>query len=171
VSFASIILTLVTLQRLGELVLARHNTQKLLARGAVEIGAAHYPLIVSVHAAWIAALWVLGRDQEVDLLALAAFIVMQGLRIWILATLGSRWTTRILVLPGEPLIASGPYRYLPHPNYAVVVAEIALLPLALHLPWVALVFTALNAAVIVIRLRSESRALAESRRLPARTAP
>jgi methyltransferase len=171
VSFASIILTLVTLQRLGELVLARHNTQKLLARGAVEIGAAHYPLIVSVHAAWIAALWVLGRDQEVDLLALAAFIVMQGLRIWILATLGSRWTTRILVLPGEPLIASGPYRYLPHPNYAVVVAEIALLPLALHLPWVALVFTALNAAVIMIRLRSESRALAESRRLPARSAP
>lgn len=170
-SFASIILTLVTLQRLGELVLARHNTQKLLARGAVEIGAAHYPLIVSVHAAWIAALWVLGRDQEVDFLALAAFIVMQGLRIWILATLGSRWTTRILVLPGEPLIASGPYRYLPHPNYAVVIAEIALLPLALHLPWVALVFTALNAAVIVIRLRSESRALAESRRLPARTAP
>ena len=170
-SFASIILTLVTLQRLGELVLARHNTQKLLARGAVEIGAAHYPLIVSVHAAWIAALWVLGRDQEVDLLALAAFIVMQGLRIWILATLGSRWTTRILVLPGEPLIASGPYRYLPHPNYAVVVAEIALLPLALHLPWVALVFTALNAAVIMIRLRSESRALAESRRLPARSAP
>jgi methyltransferase len=171
VSLASIILTLVTLQRLGELVLARHNTQKLLARGAVEIGAAHYPLIVAVHAAWIAALWVLGRDQEVDLLALAAFIVMQGLRIWILATLGSRWTTRILVLPGEPLIASGPYRYLPHPNYAVVVAEIALLPLALHLPWVALVFTALNAAVIMIRLRSESRALAESRRLPARTAP
>jgi methyltransferase len=114
---------------------------------------------------------VLGRDQEVDLLALAAFIVMQGLRIWILATLGSRWTTRILVLPGEPLIASGPYRYLPDPNYAVVVAEIALLPLALHLPWVALVFTALNAAVIMIRLRSESRALAESRRLPARSAP
>ena len=170
-SFASIILTLVTLQRLGELVLARHNTQKLLARGAVEIGAAHYPLIVSVHAAWIAALWVLGRDQEVDFLALAAFIVMQGLRIWILATLGSRWTTRILVLPGEPLIATGPYRYLPLPNYAVVIAEIALLPLALHLPWVALVFTALNAAVIMIRLRSESRALAESRRLPARTAP
>ena len=170
-SLASIILALVTLQRLGELVLARHNTQKLLARGAVEIGAAHYPLIVAVHAAWLAALWVLGRHQEIDLLALAAFIVMQGLRVWFLVTLGSRWTTRILVLPGEPLIASGPYRYLAHPNYAVVVAEIALLPLALHLPWVALVFTALNAAVIMIRLRSESRALAESRRLPARTAP
>jgi methyltransferase len=171
VSLASIILALVTLQRLGELVLARHNTQKLLARGAVEIGAAHYPLIVAVHAAWLAALWVLGRHQEIDLLALAAFIVMQGLRVWFLVTLGSRWTTRILVLPGEPLIASGPYRYLAHPNYAVVVAEIALLPLALHLPLVALVFTVLNAAVLFIRLRSETRALAESSRLPARTAP
>jgi len=171
VSLASIILALVTLQRLGELVLARHNTQKLLARGAVEIGAAHYPLIVAVHSAWLATLWVLGRDQEVDLLALAAFVVMQGLRIWILATLGSRWTTRILVLPGEPLIASGPYRYFAHPNYAVVVAEIALLPLALHLPLVALVFTVLNAGVIAIRLRSETRALAEAGRLPARSVP
>jgi methyltransferase len=171
VSLASIILVLVTLQRLGELVLARHNTQKLLARGALEIGAAHYPLIVSLHAVWLATLWLLGRDQEVNLLALAAFVIMQGLRIWILATLGSRWTTRILVLPGEPLIASGPYRYLAHPNYAVVIAEIALLPLALHLPLVALVFTILNAAVIVIRLRSEARALAESIRLPARAAP
>jgi methyltransferase len=171
VSFASIILMLVTLQRLGELVLARHNTQKLLARGAVEIGAAHYPLIVAVHAGWLAALWMLGRDQEVDLLALAAFIVMQGLRIWILATLGSRWTTRILVLPGEPLITSGPYRYLAHPNYAVVIAEIALLPLALHLPLAALAFTALNAAVIAIRIRSETRALAEASRRPAPTTP
>jgi methyltransferase len=170
VSFASIILLLVTLQRLGELVLARHNTQKLLARGAVEIGATHYPLIVAVHAAWLAALWVLGRQQEVDLLALAGFVVMQGLRIWILATLGPRWTTRILVLPGEPLITSGPYRYFAHPNYIVVIAEIALLPLALHLPLVALVFTALNAVVIAIRLRSETRALAQFSRLPARTA-
>ena len=113
----------------------------------------------------------LGRDQEVDLLALAAFIVMQGLRIWILATLGSRWTTRILVLPGEPLITSGPYRYLAHPNYAVVIAEIALLPLALHLPLAALAFTALNAAVIAIRIRSETRALAEASRRPVPTTP
>jgi methyltransferase len=171
VSFASIILAVVTLQRLGELVLARFNTQKLLARGAVEMGAAHYPLIVAVHAAWLAALWVLGRHQEIDLPALAAFVVMQGLRIWILATLGSRWTTRILVLPGKPLIASGPYRYFAHPNYAVVLAEIALLPLALHLPLVALVFTALNAAVIAIRIRSETRALAEFSRRPPPTTP
>jgi methyltransferase len=158
-SLASIILLLVTLQRLGELVLSNHNTRRLLARGAIEIGASHYPLIVSVHTAWLIALWIWGRDQDVILLALAGFIVLQGLRLWILATLGPRWTTRIIVLPGEPLVASGPYRYLAHPNYAVVTGEIALLPLALHLPMLALVFTALNAVVLAIRIRIEAQAL------------
>lgn len=158
-SLASIILLLVTLQRLGELVLSNYNTRRLLARGAIEIGASHYPLIVSVHTAWLIALWIWGRDQDVILPALAGFIVLQGLRLWILATLGPRWTTRIIVLPGEPLVASGPYRYLAHPNYAVVTGEIALLPLALHLPMLALVFTALNAVVLAIRIRIEARAL------------
>jgi methyltransferase len=170
VSLASIILALVTLQRLGELALARHNTNRLLARGAVEIGADHYPLLVSVHAAWLISLWVWGRDQDVNLLALALFIVMQGFRLWILATLGSRWTTRIIVLPGEPLVRAGPYRYLSHPNYTVVAAEIALLPLALDLPLLALIFTALNAAVLVIRIRVEARALSAVSGKLARTA-
>ena len=159
-SFAAIILALVTLQRIGELALARYNTGKLLARGAIEIGANHYPLVVSVHATWLVALWFWGRDQDVNLLALALFIALQGLRLWILATLGPRWTTRIIILPGEPLVASGPYRYFPHPNYAVVVAEIALLPLALHQPLLAVIFTLLNAVVLVIRIRIEARALA-----------
>jgi methyltransferase len=160
VSFASTILLLVTLQRLGELVLSRHNTRRLLARGAIEVGAKHYPLIVSVHAAWLIALWIWGRDQDVGLAALSGFVVLQGLRLWVLATLGPRWTTRIIVLPGEPLVASGPYKYFAHPNYAIVVGEIALLPLALHLPLLALIFTALNAAVLVIRIRAETSALA-----------
>jgi methyltransferase len=159
VSFAAIILALVTLQRIGELVLSRHNTNKLLARGAIEIGANHYPLVVAVHAAWLIALWIWGRDQDVNLVALALFVALQGFRVWILATLGPRWTTRIIVLPGEPLVASGPYKYFSHPNYAVVAAEIALLPLALHLSWLALIFTALNAAVLAIRIRVEARAL------------
>ena len=158
-TLAAAILIFVTLQRLGELVLARHNTARLLAKGAIEIGARHYPLLVATHAAWLAALWIWGRDQSVDLPLLGAFIVMQGLRLWVLATLGERWTTRIIVLPGAPLVTSGPYRYFSHPNYAVVAAEIALLPLALHLPWLALVFTILNAAVLTIRLRAEQRAL------------
>ena len=160
-SFATVILALVTLQRLGELILARHNTRGLLARGGIEVGARHYPLIVAVHAAWLVALWIFGRNQQVDLLALALFIMLQGLRVWVLATLGARWTTRIIVLPGEKLIAAGPYRYLSHPNYVVVAGEIAVLPLALHLPVVAVVFTALNAIVLSIRIRAETRALAD----------
>jgi methyltransferase len=162
VNLASVILALVTVQRLGELVLSRYNTSKLLARGAIEVGAGHYPLIVSVHAAWLIALWIWGRGESVNLVALALFIALQGLRVWIIATLGARWTTRIIVLPGEPLVASGPYRYLSHPNYAVVAAEIATLPLALHLPVLALIFTGLNAAVLAIRLRAETRALSGS---------
>jgi methyltransferase len=170
VSLASVILALVTLQRLGELVLSRSNTKRLLARGAIEVGADHYPLLVSVHAAWLIALWIWGRDQDVNLLLLALFMVLQGFRLWILVTLGSRWTTRIIVLPGEPLVASGPYRYLSHPNYAVVASEIALLPLALHLPLLALIFTVLNAAMLVIRLRTEARALSALSGQLARTA-
>ncbi|MCP1840576.1 methyltransferase [Bradyrhizobium sp. USDA 4524] len=161
-SFASVILALVTLQRLGELVLSRRNTERLLARGAVEVGANHYPLIVLVHAGWLTALWIWGRDQDVNLAALAGFLLLQGLRVWILAALGPRWTTRIVVLPGAPLVASGPYRYFPHPNYAVVVGEIALLPLALHLPRLALIFTLLNLALLAVRIRIENRALTVS---------
>jgi methyltransferase len=170
VSLATIILALVTLQRLGELALARRNTQKLLARGAVEVGANHYPLLVSVHAAWLISLWIWGRDQDVNLVALGLFIVLQGLRVWVLAALGPRWTTRIIVVSGEPLVRAGPYRYLSHPNHAVVAAEIALLPLALHLPLLALIFTALNAAVLAIRIRTEARALSAISGQLARTA-
>jgi methyltransferase len=160
-SFAAIILVLVTLQRLGELVLAQHNTKRLMARGAIEIGAAHYPLIVAVHAAWLIALWFYGREQPVNLPLLAIFVALQALRVWVLATLGPRWTTRIIVLPGAPLVTTGPYRFMAHPNYAVVIGEIAALPLALHLPVLALIFSALNAVVLIIRIRTEARALGE----------
>jgi methyltransferase len=171
VSLAALVLVLVALQRVGELALARYNTGRLLARGATEVGAGHYPLLVAVHAAWLITLWVFGRDHPVNLVALAGFIVLQGLRLWVIATLGPRWTTRIIVMPGEPLISSGPYKYLSHPNYAVVAAEIAVLPLALHLPLVALAFTLVNAAVLGIRIRAEAGALAEIAPLSARVAP
>ena len=159
---AAIILGAVTLQRLAELVLARRNTSKLLARGAQEIGAAHYPLIVALHVAWLLSLWLFGHDQPVNELALTCYLLLQVLRGWVMRTLGARWTIRILVLPGEQLVASGPYRYLSHPNYAVVAGEIALLPLTLNLPALALIFTALNAAVLTLRIRTENRALADA---------
>lgn len=161
-SLAAIILGLVTLQRLGELLLSRRNVEKLKARGGIEVGGDHYPLIVAMHASWLLALCVFGWDQPVNGLALTAYVAVQGLRLWVLVSLGGRWSTRIVVLPGEPLVARGLYRYIAHPNYAVVVAEIALLPLALHLPLVALFFTMLNAAVLAIRIRVESRALVEA---------
>jgi methyltransferase len=156
---AELLLVVVTLQRIGELVVARHNMRKLMARGAVEVGSGHYPLIVALHTAWLLSLWLFGRHQPVNVVALALYIALQGLRCWVLWTLGSRWTTRIIVLPGEPLVAAGPYRLMSHPNYAVVAGEIAVLPWALDLPRLAIVFTVLNAAVLAIRLRAENRAL------------
>jgi methyltransferase len=158
-TLAALLLGFVTLQRLGELALARRNTARLRALGAIEAGAAHYPLIVALHAAWLAGLWLLAWDVQPSLFWLAAFIVLQVLRIWVLATLGRRWTTRILVLPGAPLVRHGPYRFFAHPNYAVVVGEIAVLPLAFGLYWYALVFSLLNAAVMAVRIRAETAAL------------
>jgi methyltransferase len=163
VTQAAFILVLVTLQRAGELAVSRSNTQKLLARGAVEIAPGHYPLIVALHTAWLISLWVFGYDQPVNALALLFYLVLQGFRVWVMWTLGSRWTTRIIILPERPLVSAGPYRFLSHPNYAVVAGEIALLPLVLGLPLLAAVFTILNAAVLAIRIRAENRALAASR--------
>lgn len=161
-TLAVVVLAAVTLQRLGELVLAQRNTRALFAQGAYEVGASHYPLIVGLHAAWLAALWILGWDRPVSLPWLTVFVVLQLLRVWVVVSLGRRWTTRIVVLPGAPLIRHGPYRLLHHPNYAVVVAEIAVLPLALGLSGLAVVFSALNALVLWLRVRVESRALARA---------
>lgn len=161
----AIILGLVTLQRAGELALSHYNTRRLLRKGAVEIGAGHYPLIVGLHLAWLLGLWWLAPGREVAMGWLSVFVVLQGLRIWVLLTLRERWTTRIIILPGAPLIKHGPFRILPHPNYAVVAGEIAVLPLAFDLFWFALIFSLLNAAVLALRIRIENRALAPSREL------
>ena len=161
-SLAVLVLALVTLERGAELVWARRNTRRLKARGARETGAGHYPLIVALHAAWLAGLWLWGRDRPVSVPWLVVFAALQAGRLWVLATLGERWTTRIIVLPGEPLVRRGPYRLMPHPNYAVVAGEILVLPLALGLPVYGLVFSALNAAVMFVRIRAESRALEQA---------
>ena len=164
-TFAVIILLLVTAERFGELWLARRNTAALLKQGAVEVAPQHYMLIVLLHGFWLAGLWALGWDQPVNLAWLMVFLVLQVLRVWVLATLGPRWTTRIIVLPGEKLVATGPYRWLTHPNYVVVIGEIAVLPLCLGLPWYALAFSLANAAVLTVRIRAENAALIHSRNL------
>ena len=159
---AVLLLAFVTLQRLGELWLAQRNTRALMAKGAIESGQAHYPLIVGLHAAWLAGLWLLARDEPVNLSWLAAFAVLQALRVWVIATLGSRWTTRIITVPGETLVRRGPYRFVSHPNYVVVAAEMAVLPLVFGLWGYAVIFFLLNASILWVRIRAENRALARS---------
>lgn len=154
------ILAFVTLQRLGELKLARHNTARLMARGAREAAPGHYPLIVAVHAGWLACLWWFAPGREIAWPLIGLFAALQVARIWVIRTLGERWTTRIIVLPGAPRIDTGPFRYISHPNYAVVMAELVLLPLAFGLWWIATLFFALNAAVLAIRITAENKALA-----------
>jgi methyltransferase len=153
------VLAIITLQRLVELWVSNINTGKLVARGAQEAGRAHYPLVVGLHIAWLAALWWLAPGREINNALLLAFAVLQLCRLWVIITLGQRWTTRIIVLPGAPLVRTGPYRFLPHPNYVVVAAEIALLPLVFGLWWIALVFSVLNAAMLTVRIREENKAL------------
>ncbi|CAN7181601.1 hypothetical protein LJR251_000321 [Rhizobium rhizogenes] len=153
------LLTFVTLQRLAELIHARRNTAALLAQGGREIAPGHYLYMVAMHTAWLVSLWLLATGRPVVAVWFVIFMVLQGLRVWVLATLKGRWTTRIIVLPGAPLVASGPYRFLSHPNYAVVVGEIAVLPLAFGLPLHAIVFSLLNAAILTIRIRAENAAL------------
>ena len=154
-----LILALVTLQRLGELWLANRNTRRLLSQGAREHAPGHYPLIVAVHALWLATLWWFGLDRPLDIFWLAMFVIVEIARIWVLASLGPRWTTRIIVLPEAPLVRRGPYRFVNHPNYLVVIAEIVVLPLVFGLWPVALLFSALNAAALAIRIRAENAAL------------
>lgn len=151
----------IIVQRLSELVIAKRNTARLLAKGAYEVGAAHYPVMVAMHSAWIACLLIFGYDETVALGWLAVFTVLQIFRVWILGTLGGRWTTRIIVLE-EPLVVSGPFKYFSHPNYMLVVAEIIVAPMVLGLVWVAVVFTVLNAGMLWVRIGVESKALALS---------
>jgi methyltransferase len=153
------LLTFVTIQRLGELVLSRRNTAALLAKGARETGAEHYPYMVALHAAWIGGLWLLASDRPVNLVWFGIFMLLQILRLWVLATLKERWTTRIIVLPEAPLVRSGPYRFIRHPNYAIVAGEIVVLPLAFGMPLYAAAFTILNALMLAIRIRAENAAL------------
>jgi methyltransferase len=161
---AVVVLAAVTLQRLAELRYSRRNEARLRSKGAVEHAPGHYPAIVLLHAAWLVGLWVLAVGIRPHLGWLALFVVLQLLRVWVLATLGRRWTTRILVLPGETLVSAGPYRLLPHPNYAVVVAEIFVLPMVFGLTLYGVVFSVLNAAVLWVRISAESAALGSARR-------
>jgi methyltransferase len=157
------ILALVAVERITELVVSRRNQRRLLAEGGREVGAAHYPFIVATHAAWLLslAIWVMRGPYVLHSAALAAFVALQPARLWVIASLGRFWTTRIITLPGAPLVRRGPYRFMRHPNYAVVVGEIALLPLAFGAWPLSVFFSLLNAGVLAVRIRAEEAALAD----------
>jgi methyltransferase len=158
------IIFLVVLQRLGELLLANRNTKRLKAQGAVEIGAGHYPLIVLLHTAWLlAVLWLLPVPLEISWPWLAIFVLLQAGRIWVIASLGPYWTTRIISVPGKALVKRGPYRFVRHPNYLVVAGEILALPLAFHEIPVAIFFSLANAAILFWRIREEEAGLVTRR--------
>ncbi len=153
------LLLFVTLQRIAELALSQRNMKQLLARGGYEVAPGHYPFMVALHAAWLALLWLLGPGPPIELVPLLIFVLLQIARAWVIATLGERWTTRIIVLPGEPLVTTGPYRWVNHPNYLIVAGEIFVLPLVFGLWQVALLFSLLNAVILWVRIRAEDRAL------------
>lgn len=154
------VLLLVLVQRGGELILARANTARLLRRGAIEIDSGGYGFLVALHAAWLAALFVAVPAATMpNWLLLAVFFALQVARIWVIASLGDRWTTRLIVLPGAPLVERGPYRWLRHPNYLIVVAEVAILPLAFAAVAIAAVFSACNGLLLARRIHRENAAL------------
>jgi methyltransferase len=158
------ILAAVAMQRLAELTYAARNTKRLRAKGAVEFGATQYPFFIALHAAWLLSMLLFVSSAiSPNWYLVGIFGLLQIARLWVLATLGERWTTRIIVLPGAPLVRRGPYRFLRHPNYVIVALEIALLPLALRAYWIAALFTLLNAALVTWRIRVEEAALAVAR--------
>lgn len=159
-SFSVALVGLVALQRLAELALARRNAAALLRRGGREVGAGHYPWLVVFHAAWLvaaaAAAW---RTTVIDAVALALFVLLQAARVWVLISLGPRWTTRVIVVPGAPMVRRGPYRWTRHPNYLIVAGELAALPMVFGAWPVAALFSALHLPLLVHRIRVEDAAL------------
>ena len=163
---------LVALQRIAELVYARRNTRRLLASGGIEHGAGHYPLFVALHGSWLIVLILMVPPTvQPNLTLLLLFGLLQLARVWVVASLGRFWTTRIITVPGAPLVRRGPYRFLRHPNYLVVALEIAVLPLAFGAWQIALGFSVLNALLLWYRIGQEERVLAPRRDVPANPYP
>lgn len=162
-----IVMAIVCLQRLVELIIAKRNEKWMREQGAYEVGAGHYPLIVSLHIGFFISL-----AAEVILLErsisewwpvwMSLFLLAQAGRIWSLASLGRFWNTKIIVLPGANVIKQGPYRWIRHPNYLIVAVEILVLPLLFQAYYTALIFSVLNMMILSIRIKVEEKALIEA---------
>jgi methyltransferase len=161
----TLLVLLVGVERLVEMVVSTRNARWALARGGIETGQGHYPVMVALHTGLlvgcVAEVWLADRPflPALGATMVALVVACQGVRWWCISTLGRRWNTRVIVVPGLPLVTSGPYRFLAHPNYLVVVVEGVALPLA-HTAWLtAALFTTANTALLAVRLREERRAL------------
>ena len=167
------ILSFVTVQRVIELAIAHRNTRKLIARGGFEIGSGRYGFVVALNLLWLAGLWyiLLYQPRAVDLPWIYAYVLLEAARGWIVAALGNSWTTRLIVVPGEPLPDEGFHSWIRHANYFVVAAEIVILPMAFGLWWYALGFGALNVALLVWRIKSEETAMKPLREAPQSAGP
>src|SRR5829696_1520231 len=157
---------LIALQRVLELLLSRRHERALRVMGAYERGAGHYPVVVGLHVGWLVAMLLEGwmRGAEPSILCpfwLALFVCGQALRYWVIPSLGERWTTRVIILPGVPLVERGPYKHVQHPNYLAVALEIFSAPLIFGASFTALAFTLLKVGVLLLRIRTETRALRE----------
>lgn len=147
-------------QRLTELAIASRNTRRLKAEGGVEAGARHYPLFIVLHVSWIAAMALfIPLNAPPNMALIGVFLLLQLGRVWVIATLGRYWTTRIITVPDAPLVRQGPYRFVKHPNYLIVAGEIAVLPLAFGDWRIAAIFSLANAALVLHRIRVEEQAL------------
>lgn len=164
------ILAFVIAQRLGELALARANARRLVAQGGREVGRAHYPLFILLHASWLVAIAATTPlDAQPVWPLVGVFFVLQALRVWVITTLGRYWTTRIITVDGAPLVRHGPFRFVRHPNYWVVAGEIAVLPLAFGAWEIAVIWSILNALLLRHRIAVEAAALAPREALSARS--
>ncbi|MFO1132756.1 MAG: isoprenylcysteine carboxylmethyltransferase family protein [Hyphomicrobiales bacterium] len=163
-----LILTLVTLQRVIELVIAHRNTRKIEARGGFEVGSNRWGFVVVLQVAWLAGLWylVLAYLPVIDQPWIYAYVVLEATRGWIVAGLGSSWTTRLMVVPGENLPDEGFRSWIRYANYFVVAAEVFILPMAFGLIWYALAFGILNLMLLFWRMKSEEAALKPLREAP-----
>ena len=160
-----LIVALVAAQRLIELGIASRNTKWLLTHGGQEFGRRHYPLFVVLHAGWLLAVAVfIEADAPINPWWLILFLLLQAGRIWVITTLGHYWTTRIITLPEAPLVSRGPYRFCRHPNYVIVVGEIATLPLTFGAWELALIFSLLNGVLLIHRVKVENCALRSRRK-------
>ncbi|MEP3225866.1 MAG: isoprenylcysteine carboxylmethyltransferase family protein [Parasphingorhabdus sp.] len=156
------ILIYIVVQRLSELVYANRNTLRLLSEGGEEFGADHYHWFIFLHSAWLAVIFLLVDPlRPLNPILLTLFVFTQIMRVWTLASIGRWWTTRIISAPHFDRVQRGPYKYISHPNYLVVVLEIAIVPLLMGLPWVALLFSLLNAILLRHRINVENQVLSK----------